>query len=224
MKAISIFGLLILILCTIGCTTQTPTPLPILATIVAPTILPATPQPQSVPTIVAPTLAPPTLIPATAAPQIELGETITYRDEFAGFEFDYPANWNVTPIAEEAKANAYIYSATFFSFTRTVPSAEGIPEGETKIDVGVFKNDAASAQAALELRKQEFAGSDLEQKILREEMWTLPSGMQAARIQVHDRFGESAEMLTTINGRTILFGGVDDYELFDAIARTLRPF
>lgn len=223
MKAIFIFGLLVLVLCTIGCTTQTPPPLPILPTTIAPTILPATTPLQIAPTIVSPTFAPPTPIPATTAPQIELGETKTYRDEFAGFEFDYPANWNMTPIAEEAKVDAYIYSATFFSFTRTVPSAEGIPEGETKIDVGVFKNDATSADAALKLRKQEFANSDLEQKITREEMWTLPSGIQAARIQVHDRFGESAEMLTTINGRTILFGGVGDYALFDAIAKTLRP-
>ncbi len=199
----------------VGCATPTSVP-----TTNRPATLPTQPIPTTLPATVTPQSVPST---PTTQPPSHLGETKTYRDAFAGFEFDYPATWNLTPIAEDAKQNAYIYAATFFSWEPKSISSEGIPEGETKIDVGVIKNGAASAQDALEKRKLEFASGGLGQTITSQAMWTLPSGMQAARLQVRDQFGDSIEMITAINGKTILFGGVGDAELFDAIAKTLRP-
>lgn len=199
----------------VGCATSAPP---------APTRAPLPPAPTLAPAVVPTAL--PTNLPAadeTAMPQVNLGETKTYRDEIAGFEFDYPATWSMTPVADEAKKSSVIYSATFFSWKPTGGSSEGIPAGGTKIDVGVIKNNAASPEEALALRKQEMANGDLEQTVLSEQAWTLPSGLKAARLQVKSRFGESAEVVTAINGRTILFGGVGDYALIDAVARTLRP-
>ena len=191
----------------------------------APTAVPPTPPPTLAAPIVAPNTQTPQAVPSspTTAPQSNLGETKTYHDAFAGFEFDYPASWNITPIAAAAKQDASRYAATFFSWNPTGGGSEGIPDGETKIDVGVIKNGATSAQDALEKRKLEFASGGLGQTILSQELWTLPSGIQAARLQVRDQFGDSMEMITALNGNTILFGGVGDSALFDAIARTLRP-
>lgn len=212
MKSLSLCtGLIVLVLSIFGCAAPTTVPTPVKT---VPTVFVVTATPQSVS---------PTPIIATSEPQIDLGETKTYRDKFAGFEFDYPASWNLTPIGEEAKKNSVIYSATFFSWMPKGGGSEGIPEGETKIDVGVIKNNAPSPEAALALRKQEFANGDLEQKILREETWTLANGLQATRLAVSDRFGQSSELVTAINGNTILFGGVGDEKLFDAIVKTLRP-
>ena len=41
--------------------------------------------------------------------------------------------------------------------------------------------------------------------------------------RVKSRFGESDEVITALNGSTIILGGVGDTPLIDAIARTLRP-
>lgn len=176
------------------------------------------------PTLVAPTLPAPTpkVVSPTAVPTFNLGETKTYRDAEAGFEFDYPATWNMTPVSDEAKKNSIIYSATLYSWKPTGGGSEGIPPGGTKLDVGVYKNGAPSPEAALELRKQELANAS-DQTILSEQSWTLPSGLKATRLQVKSHFGESSELITAINGNLILLGGVGDYELLDAVGRTLRP-
>lgn len=217
-------GLCSFVLLAVGCATPTPTPIPIVPTAIPTFVIPATVTPQPlVPTSPPPTTVPPTNVPPTQAPQVSLGETKIYRDEVAGFEFDYPATWNTTPVSDAVKKDSVIYSATFYSWKPTSVSAEGIPEGGTKIDVGVYNNKASSPEAALEMHKTDIQNSDLGQTITAQEDWTLPSGLKATRLTVTDRFGESAEVITALNGRMILFGGVGDYELFDAIAHTLRP-
>jgi hypothetical protein len=116
-----------------------------------------------------------------------------------------------------------MYAATIYSFAPGQGGSEGIPPGASKMDILVNKNGASTLQEALELRKREFAGGDLEQKILSEEVWTLAGGLQAARLHVSSRFGESVEVISALKGNTILLGGVGDFTLLDAIARTLRP-
>lgn len=191
------------------------------ATLLAPlpTRVTATRQPtRIVPTAVMPQ---PTTAPQASVPAPAQGETTRLRDEYAGFEIDYPADWFVTPIGDAAKKNSILYAVTIRSFETKVQS-EGIPPGETKIDIGVNKNNAASPQAALEMRKQELANGDPEQKILSEEQWTLANNLQATRLRVASRFGESNELITALNGNTILLGGVGNSSTFDTIARTLR--
>lgn len=210
--------LLVLAVTAMACSTPTAIPTTVVPTVSQPTLAVAT---EPAPTLQVATITP-QAVPPTSLPEVNLGETKTYRDSVAGFEFEYPASWNMTPTADEVKKTAIIYSTTFFSWEPSV-NAEGIPEGGTKIDVGVYNKGAASPEAALEARKQEFANSGLDQTILSEEPVTLPSGLKATRLQVKDRFGESLELITAINGNLILFGGVGDYELLDAIGRTLRP-
>lgn len=196
----------------------------------APTIAPSLPRP----TLAPPTPPPATLVPPTNAPvptstvpptaQLEnlLGKTTTDSDPAVGFALDYPAAWNLTPISDQAKKGSIIYSVTIYSFPPRT-SGEGIPPGGTKMDIGVNKNGAKSPQDALALRKQDIANGDLDQKILSEEPLTLAGGLQATRLHVTDRFGESFEVITALNGTTILLGGVGDSALLDAIAQTLRP-
>jgi hypothetical protein len=158
----------------------------------------------------------------TAAPQTTLTDTTEYRDEYAGFMLEVPKDWNSTPVNDAIKPTSVIYSTTFYSWTPTSVSAEGIPSGETKIDVGVYQNGASSPEAALQLRKQEFANGGLDQTILSEQPLTLQGGLRATRLEVSSRFGDSIEVITAINGKTILLGGVGDAALIDAIAQTLR--
>lgn len=217
MKGLVLAALLILGLGSIGCTTSTP----VVETPVHPGPAPTRLIVTAAPPTLSPTALPPT-ISTTTAPQIILGATKTYRDEFAGFEFDYPATWNLTPVSDDAKKTSVIYSSTFFSWKPTGGSSEGIPAGGTKLDAAVYKNGASSPEAALEMRKQEYKNGDMEQTITSEKAWTLPGGLKATRLQVNSHFGESAEVITAINGKTILLGGVGDYKLFDAVAGTLR--
>ncbi len=190
--------------------TPTPSPRP------SPTLPgPITPRPTAPPN--APTAAPPTVIP-----RADLGQTRVYRDNITGFELDIPSHWSLTPVDNQAMVNSVIYTATFHSWTPIGGGSEGVPAGETKIDITVIKNNPADADAALELRKQEFANAGLNQEILSEETWTLDNNLLAARLVVSGNQGESAEIVTAINGSTIVLSGVGDYALFDAIARTLR--
>lgn len=200
---------------------------------------PGAPAPTTAPKISSPTVPPPTavvatlppptnlpvptkLAPPTPAPQSLLGKTTTYSDVVAAFALDYPAAWNISPIADTAKKDSIIYSVTIYSFPPRT-SGEGIPAGGTKMDIGVNKNGAKSPQDALAMRKQEIANGDLDQKILSEEPLTLARGLQATRLHISDRFGESYEIITALNGNTILLGGVGDSALIDAIAETLHP-
>lgn len=195
-----------------------------------PTAVPATSQPTlPLPPTVLLTSAATERISPTTAPgpntkhPLNPGETKTYSDAEAGFELDYPADWNMTPIGAEAKKNSTIYAVTIYSFSPEQASGQGIPDGESKMDIVVYKNSAVSLDAAVEMRKLEFANAGLEQKVLREETWTLANGVQVRHLQVSDRFGEASEVIAAVNGSTILLGGVGDSAVLAAIAQTLRP-
>ncbi|MBI4671381.1 MAG: hypothetical protein HY741_06890 [Chloroflexi bacterium] len=216
MKATLIGLFLLLLFVSAACTSTSAQPTP--QATVAPTRAAARPRAA---TPSAPTRATrPTNAPA---PTRALGELKTYRDEFAGFELDYPAAWNMTPIADEAKQNAVIYAVTFYSWQPGAGGGEGVPSGGTKMDVVVESSGAQSPHDALAKRKQQFADAGLAQKVLDEQTWTLPNGIQATRMHVSGTMGESVEVVTALHGKTLILGGVGDFELVDAIARTLRP-
>jgi hypothetical protein len=151
-----------------------------------------------------------------------LGQTRVYRDNIVGFELDVPSHWSLTPAGNEAMVNATIYTVTFNSWTPIGGGSDGIPDGETKIDITVYKNKPADSSDALRMRKEEFANAGLGQEIQSEETWTLDNNLIATRLVVSSSRGQAAEVVTAINGNTVLLSGSGDDALFDAIVRTLR--
>lgn len=157
-----------------------------------------------------------------------LGKTSTYQDSMVGFELDYPANWRINNVNDKNKQSSYVYSVTLISWT---PSQDPqncfkcqsvFPAGGTKIDIVVFNSGVTTLNEAILLRKREFAQAGLGQKVLTAETWTLNKGLIAQRWLVESQSGQSAELIAAINKRTVILGGLGDYVLFDAVARTLR--
>jgi hypothetical protein len=190
---------------------------------------PTAPRPPVIPEFVTPQVNPtaapvPSVPTSTTAPRADLGQTRIYRDDIAGFELDVPAHWSLTPVNSEGMVNSVIYTATFHSWVPLGGGSQGIPNGETKIDITVYKNSPETPAAALEMRKQEFANAGLSQKIISEETWTLDNNLTATRLVVESLQGEAVEIVTAVNGKTILISGAGDYSLVDSIARTLRTF
>jgi hypothetical protein len=146
----------------------------------------------------------------------------TYRDDYAGYEIDYPADWYITDVTQEIRESSVAYAVTFTSWEPVGPGTEGIPEGGTKFDVSVWKNNATDLEEAAAEQKAQWANADPVQTVLSEEHWTLANGLPARRWLVESIFGQSVVVITVINGNTILIGGLGDYAVVDALAQTLR--
>ncbi len=181
--------------------TQTPAPAPQTTELPQSTLLPPTPT---------------ATLPALAGP------LATYSDEQVGFALDYPASWTLTGVADDIKQSSSIYSAVLTSWKPSGPGTEGIPEGETKIDITVFNQGAKSLDEALMQLKRQYATSDPVTTVLSTERLTLPSGLPAARWEVESLMGRAVEMICVIDGKTVILSGLGDYTTFDQVARTLR--
>ena len=185
--------------------------------------------PISVPAIIASTPVAVSTVGATpTTPVVELGKTSTYRNSVVGFELDYPANWRINNTNDKNKQSSYAYSVTLISWApsqdaQNCPKCQGIlPAGGTAIDIVVFNSGVTTLNEAILARKQEFWQAGLGQKIVTAEAWTLNKGLLAQRWLVESQSGQSVELITAINKRTVILGGLGDYALFDAVARTLR--
>jgi hypothetical protein len=170
----------------------------------------ATPPAQSNPT-------------ATSTPDEPPFTATTYRDQEGGYEFDYPQGWTLVDVSAEVKQASLLYTVSVFSWPPGDAGIEGIPEGGAKVDVTVFASDAGDLEEALAERRQQITTSDAQSTILAEEEWTLAGGLTGVRLHVESVFGESVELVTKLDGKVVIVGGLGDFDLFDQIARTLRP-
>ncbi len=177
-----------------------------------------TPEPAASPVVTA---------AATIAKPLEGGPApalSTYRDDAAGFEIDYPAAWSVVDVTPGIKQQSAGYSITFMSWTPQEPGGQGIPEGGSKIDVGVARGAAASPEAAVATRRQEIAQADPAARITFEEPWELTGGLAGTRWTIQPAGGETVnELVTAIGGNLIVVSGYGEAALFEQIAMTLRP-
>ena len=169
---------------------------------------PASPKPTAT--------AAPTDTPIPAPPF----ELTTYRDEAAGFEFDYPVGW----MYDGGEGQSRGYYVQFYSWDwKPGDPIDPLPVGGTVLSVTVQlwdpKNDL---EAFISHRKTAWDASGL--SILSEERITLAGERPAAQFIVQGSDGAQAYFLLTINGENYLvLSGNGDLELLAAISHTLRP-
>jgi hypothetical protein len=175
-----------------------------------------------------PTEEPPTTPTAVAAEPPAMPppafEAALYRDEFAGFELDYPADWTLDDVDPAVKQAERGYYAQLTSWPHAPGEiAEELPPGGSRLDITVQQWDPADDLAAhLEMRKTAWSSSGM--TILAEEQWTLAGDHPAVRVLVQGIEGEQAFFLitTTANGRYLVLSGTGDIALLEAIGRTVQ--
>ena len=164
----------------------------------------------------------PTALPApteTLIPQPSF-ETMSYRDDTAGFEFDYPAGWSFDPGEHQSRG----YFVQFYSWDwNPGDPIDPVPTGGTVLSVTVQlwdpKNDL---EAFVNQRKTAWEASGI--TILSEERITLTGERSAAQFIVQGIDGIQAYFLLTTNGENYLvLSGNGDLTLLSEIAHTLRP-
>jgi hypothetical protein len=139
-----------------------------------------------------------------------------YRDESAGFELDYPAEWTLDPSSQVGVRGG---QALLLS---PGTSAEAIAEGGTRVSIVTYlwdpKNDL---DAWVTQRKTAWEASGF--TTTREEIWQLADGRAAAIFVLETPELASFTLLTTIGDDYLQLTGEGDLALVEAIARTLRP-
>jgi len=150
-----------------------------------------------------PTITPEPIGPAPA--------TQTYRNPALGIELDYPAGWEV----EEMGNGASLWSKRLDRV-----GVGGVPADIAKIDIATEEGSTVTLDELLARQKQGVA--EVNGQILSEEEWTLANGLRAVRLNI-SAIGDSAVLLTVIDGRPIILAGFGDRSQFDAVARSLRP-
>lgn len=152
-----------------------------------------------------------------------LADAQTYRDEVVGFELRYPAGWDLIDVAPEVKLSSLGYAVTLNSWPRQ-PGGGGIPEGGTKIDILVEKSAPASPSDAAAMRRDQLAQDPAKPTVSNETALTLGVGLPATRWEVEEPMDRAVEIVTATNGYTVLFRGLGDFALVEAIVRTMQPF
>lgn len=191
---------------------------------------PSTPQPIStnVPTLEATSISEPTQPPVQVepSPTIESAPAMTmttYTDEIAGFSLDYPADWFIDTRATADAEHAYAYSVGIATWDLRNPSPpsgkkeNAIPEGGTKIDIGVMKQSMTLEEAVAQQSENESGSPILAQKDV-----TLANGLPGVIIDVDGLAGLTRTLITVLNGNVIYISGYGNLEPFEPIALSLR--
>lgn len=135
----------------------------------------------------------------------------TYRNAALGIELDYPAGWEVEAMGR---------GAILWSKRLDRVGVDGVPADIAKIDLAT--EDGATTTLDDLLARQKRGVTDVNGQILSEEEWILANGLRAVRLNI-SAIGDSAVLLTVVNGRPIILAGFGDRSQFDTVARSLRP-
>jgi len=168
-------------------------------------------------------MTPVEILTATSPLGDGLGATSTYRNQEIGFELDYPAEWYIEDVSAEIREQSSVYAVVLTSWEPGLGGVGGIPAGATKVGVIVIKSGTTTLQEAVAQLRQQWEAGDPPVTILSEEKWALAGDLQAVRWQVESLGEQSAAVITVINGNTVILSGLGDSDLFDAVARTMRP-
>ena len=196
--------------------------------VIAPALLLVGCAPQAAPPsaeVTAPPMPPPpTETPAPEPTPTEAAgpafEAATYRDEVAGFAFDYPAGWVVGPIEQYARGGI----TAFTSWQRPADVLpDEAPAGETRLDATVQLWDPqGDLQAFVDQRMLAWDASGI--AVVSEDGWALSDGRPARAFVVSGADGAQAYFfLTTLADKYLVLSGSGDLALLEAIARTVRP-
>lgn len=181
---------------------------------------PASPVPPTATAGAIPSEPTATLPPTETQVPLPAFEAVTYRDEVAGFEFDYPASWAFDG-GEAGSRGSYVQ---FYSWDwQPGDPIEPLPAGGTILSVTNQlwdpKNDL---EAFINQRKLAWEASGI--SILSEGRLTLAGDRSAAEFTVQGLDGTQAYFLLTTNGENYLvLSGSGDLPLLAEIAHTLRP-
>jgi hypothetical protein len=134
-------------------------------------------------------------------------EAAAFRDETLGFQFDYPAAWNLENLGALGDRGAGLQLT------------EG---GEVRMNVTVLRWDPVNdLDAFVATRQQAWSASGFE--VLSEEDVTLPSGHRAARFVIQTPDGERALFFfAALADRYLEMNGTGDLELVGQVTQTLR--
>jgi hypothetical protein len=147
-------------------------------------------------------------------------EAVTYRDETAGFEFDYPAGWAIDAGEEYSRGS----NVQFFSWDwKPGDPIDPLLPGRTVLSVTLQdwdpKNDL---EAFIDQRKLAWDSSGI--SIITEERPLLSGDRPAAQYTVQGVDGAQAYFLfTTLGEQYLSFSGSGELALLAEIAHTLRP-
>ncbi len=197
-KNVFIAGLLVLSACTsVASPTESPTPQDLIT--VEPTMTPAPSE--------------------TAELQLAPLEAI-YRDESAGFAFDYPTSWTADAPQVGGERGYFSQITSWFRNPGELP--EFIPEGETYLSITVLlwdpKNDL---DAFIATRKEGWNASGFE--ILAEQELSLSGNWRAFQFRIQSPEAVTYYLITSVGERYLVLSGSGDIDLLGEIAGTLRP-
>ncbi len=163
----------------------------------------------------------PTMTPApseTAELQLVPLEAV-YRDESAGFAFDYPASW--TADAPQVGGDRGYFSQITSWFRSPGELPEFVPEGETYLSITVLlwdpKNDL---DAFIATRKEGWNASGF--GILAEQELSLSGNWRAFQYKIQTPEEATLFLIATIGERYLVLSGSGNLDLLAEIVSTLR--
>lgn len=146
---------------------------------------------------------------------------VTYTDDLAGISLGYPADWYIdtSALAHAEESTAYTVGIASWDMSNP-PTPAGkqlntFPEGETKIELGVFKETMTLEEAVAQQR----AGGG---EITAEERVALSDGTPAVILDFEGFAGLGRTLIAILNGNVIYLTGYGDLGNFETIALSLR--
>ncbi|MGD8813199.1 MAG: hypothetical protein PVI78_01840 [Anaerolineales bacterium] len=142
-----------------------------------------------------------------------------YRDEVAGFEFDYPASWTVGPSEQYSRGGITVFSS--WSRPNDVLPDE-TPPGETRLDVTVQLWDPVDdLDAFVAQRRLSWETSII--TVISQETWVLAGDRSAEVFVVESGDGnQTFYLFATLVDKYLVLSGGGDLTLLAEIAATLR--
>ena len=142
---------------------------------------------------------------------------VTYRDEEAGFELEYPASWFLMD-GETQSRGAYVQIT---SWDPGPGGIQSIPEGGSVLQIAIYLWEPThNLDARLAMRRDSFTASG--NSILEEEELS-PAGERVVRLKLRLTDGSQALFyLAVLGDRYLELSGSGDLAALDASMRTLR--
>lgn len=171
--------------------------------------------------------AAPTVEPSAPVSQDEMTPPVasadfqTFTDPYAGISLNYPQGWFLESSALAHAEESIGYSVSFFSYDFNAPQPQtgkgqpGLPEGQTKIEIAIWKENQTLEQVIAQQRE---GGGD----ILAEEYVTLPNGLEAVILDFEGFAGNGRTLITNIGDAIVFVTAYGNLEPFLEIAMSLQ--
>ena len=163
------------------------------------------------------------IITQSATAEATSGEFISTKtviDSRSGIAFDYPVNWT---LLEPPADDAVIYTYSIASYDLSNPSGasqDGLPSGQTKIDISFYGADETPDSARRTVQADVDSGMAI---VSKEETRIAPDASQAYYYLIQGRLGGTAQALyTSINGHTVGVVAYGDGKHFEDVVKSLR--